>query len=289
MALLYNETSEGGFGPGSIKFNQKYVHLNKDGMRDKDFSLEKPADTIRIAVIGDSYTFGSGVKDINLTYSKILEKELNKLDDDKTYEVLNFGVPGYDAPQELDMLKNKALNYNPDIIIIGYSVNDVVNIDSSINKSPDMISIPFIGFWLRQVSYSYYFLETRTNRFLENIGVRTSYEITLLEVYNSELNQNHSRILYKEIAELTNANDISVILVNFPITYNLKNYPFSIITNFSRSVAEENGFYFIDLTKPFSEFKPEELIVSKYDRHPNELGHEIAAENILEIFINKSL
>ena len=96
--LLKNETSEQGVGPGSLKFNIDWVSLNSYGMRDKEYSLAKPQGVYRIAVIGDSFTFGSGIKNVSNTYPKVLETKLNSKNYTSTFDVLNFGIPGYDAP-----------------------------------------------------------------------------------------------------------------------------------------------------------------------------------------------
>lgn len=38
--------------------------------------------------------------------------------------VLNFGVPGYNMAQELEVLKRKALTFEPDLVVLQYCVND---------------------------------------------------------------------------------------------------------------------------------------------------------------------
>src|SRR2546430_1564409 len=57
---------------GSEEFEMK-VKINSLGMRDREYSVEKPKGTYRILVLGDSYTFGSGVQ-ADETYAKLLEK-----------------------------------------------------------------------------------------------------------------------------------------------------------------------------------------------------------------------
>ena len=50
---------------------------NKIGLRDKEYILKKPLHTYRVAVFGDSWTVGSGVKEENI-YSSLLEDYYNK-------------------------------------------------------------------------------------------------------------------------------------------------------------------------------------------------------------------
>tara|TARA_Y100000310_G_scaffold313699_1_gene362364 strand:- start:718 stop:1791 length:1074 start_codon:yes stop_codon:yes gene_type:complete len=99
------------------------VEINSRGLRDKEYELEKPDNTIRIAVLGDSFTFGYGVEQ-NETFSKILETKLNSLSE-INYEVINFGVSAYGTEQEYILMQNTVLEYSPDIILLGFVNNDL--------------------------------------------------------------------------------------------------------------------------------------------------------------------
>jgi len=101
------------------------VITNSHGMRDKERSIEKPNNVIRIAAVGDSYTFGLCVDDAE-TWPAILETKLNegKGPSASHYEVLNFGVSGYSSRDEALQIRHKVLKWNPDLIIIGYVLND---------------------------------------------------------------------------------------------------------------------------------------------------------------------
>ncbi len=59
----------------TVEFDH-YVSTNSLGIRGKEISLEKPQDTYRILLLGDSMTFGWGVNE-GETFAKILETNLN--------------------------------------------------------------------------------------------------------------------------------------------------------------------------------------------------------------------
>lgn len=107
----------------SMNLAGAYVKINSLGFRDYEYSLEKPNNTFRIAVLGDSFTFGYGVE-IDETYVKQLEILLNK-NFDKKIEVLNFGGNGGNTLLESIYLKEKVLEFDPDLIIVGFTPNDV--------------------------------------------------------------------------------------------------------------------------------------------------------------------
>ena len=103
-----------------------HVKINSQGLRDKEYELKKPDNTVRIAVVGDSFVFGFGVE-LNETIVKILESKLNSRLSKKryiNYEVMNFGVSAYGTEQEYILIKNKVITYSPNIIILAFVPND---------------------------------------------------------------------------------------------------------------------------------------------------------------------
>lgn len=98
------------------RLNPFYISTSSEELRDYEYSYNKTKP--RIAVLGDSFTFGSGVNN-DETYPKILEDYLNH-----SMDVINFGVPGYNTMQELEVLRAKVLKFSPDMVIIGYGGDD---------------------------------------------------------------------------------------------------------------------------------------------------------------------
>lgn len=109
----------------NIKGNFKFTRFetNSQGLRDKEYSIKKPPGIYRVAVIGDSFTLPEGVE-IDESYHSILEKRFN--DDGFKSEFINFAVPSYGLGEYFATMKYKALEYNPNAILIGlYFGNDL--------------------------------------------------------------------------------------------------------------------------------------------------------------------
>ena len=70
-------------------------------------------------VIGDSFTMGSGVE-IEKVYHSVVEEKLNEREDSVRYELINFGVGGYNLLNYSGVLEKKAVLYDPDFIVIGF-------------------------------------------------------------------------------------------------------------------------------------------------------------------------
>lgn len=108
----------------TMEFGHCRLRTNAAGMRkSRDYTVEKPAGTVRIVGLGDSGMFGWNVhQDEN--YMDVLESNLNARASGKVYETLNFGVPGYNTQLEVEALKDKGLAYKPDIVVVGWCDND---------------------------------------------------------------------------------------------------------------------------------------------------------------------
>ena len=106
------------------ELNKNYAEINSFGMRDEEFDIAAIKDLYKIAVIGDSHTYSTMVKNMAETFPSQLEKHLNQNIGQRTVKVLNFGVPGYNTAQELEILKTRVLTFQPRMVILQYCIND---------------------------------------------------------------------------------------------------------------------------------------------------------------------
>ena len=108
----------------NVTFVDVNVQTNSYGMRNSEIPIEKSPDSIRIALLGDSFAFGWGV-DVDKIFAHILEERLNSFASGKRkIEVLNFGVPGYSTFQEVADFFEKGLQFKPDIVLVYFIDND---------------------------------------------------------------------------------------------------------------------------------------------------------------------
>jgi hypothetical protein len=108
---------------------EAYIKISSAGLRDREHTKGKSADTVRIAVLGDSMTEALQVP-LERTYWSILERKLNDCEAlaGKRVEVMNFGVSGYGTAQELLTFRHRTAAYSPDVTILAfYPGNDVRN------------------------------------------------------------------------------------------------------------------------------------------------------------------
>ncbi len=119
--------------PGASGWNARegdaFVSINREGFRGPEMSVAKPPDTIRIAVLGDSFTEAQQVAE-DKTFSAVMGRDLAAYPAlaGRKVEMLNLGVNGYGTAQELMTLRHQAWQFSPDIVVLAvFTGNDIVN------------------------------------------------------------------------------------------------------------------------------------------------------------------
>lgn len=122
------------FSLNSQNIKNDYI-INYDGLAENtDIQPDKPNNTFRIITLGDSFTFGLHVPQ-DQNFSKILERSLNNsCNKYANYEVINFGVPGYDLRFAGDKFIKKGLKYDPDVVFWWVGVRDIDTYDSEVKS-----------------------------------------------------------------------------------------------------------------------------------------------------------
>lgn len=110
------------------RFYDGLFKINSASMRSlREHAPEPAADSLRIALFGDSFTVGNEVKSDEV-WGYHLEKLL--MEAGINAEVLNFGVSGYDMGQAFLRWQTQGKDYSPDIVIAGFQPE---NLDRNVN------------------------------------------------------------------------------------------------------------------------------------------------------------
>ncbi|MBU1854214.1 MAG: SGNH/GDSL hydrolase family protein [Nanoarchaeota archaeon] len=243
------------------------IKLNSYGFRDYEFRTDKDENTYRIIVIGDSLTFGL-YQNLNETFPKILESKLRENENECYFEVYNFAIPGYNTAQEVEVLKDKALIFDPDLMILAYVLND------------DMYGADS-GVWRK--------FTTSRLKIFDFIKLR------FMQMKKRFAKKGITEKGFEEIKAISEKNDFPVLVAVFPIFHYQKNV--SILINGTISTKEkyvfenvhknmillskENGFMALDMVQIYGTKK----LVEDYRAdgwHPNNKGHKVAAEAIYD-------
>ena len=263
---------------------KKRDNINLSGFRDIEHAKQKPPGTYRIVIIGDSFTEGEGV-DFNYIYPRLLDKELNKLHSSFRYEVVNCSKAGKNASQEVHMYNNKCRNYNPDLIIMGYVLND-----TECSGEYNSIKAKYLQaqIFRKPVSSAGTFLFDHSELF-KHIWCRLEYTrinkiAKDLDMFYKEENPCYQEFkkAYYFMRNIKITDHTPIVIVMFPyFSYSLQKYPFLHINKQLHAFFFGLGFNVIDLLDAYKPYKNSELKVCEWNAHPNAKAQQIAADTIL--------
>lgn len=253
--------------------------INSQGFRDYEYGIEKPENSIRIAAVGDSVTYGVGVN-LEDTYVKQLERMLNERSDRKV-EVLNFGANGASTINELELIQRKVLLYKPDIIMLQIDPNDaevihqIKKVDAFLNGFILKLkgSSLEIGQWLKQKLefYKYY---------------RYRKQMTFDDEYNNIVTPLNA------IRDTCKENNIRLIVLSYDSPYSIRYYD-----RVLQYVAAQ-GIPLLDLSNTkFGKLSYEQKYINPklgrngypLDSHPSKYGSKIIADEIAVFFENMNI
>src|SRR2546423_8076300 len=140
-----------------------FVRINSEGLRDREHSKQKPPNTFRIAVLGDSYAEAFQVEQ-DAAFWSVLERRLNDCSvlEGRKVEVINFGVGGYGTAQELLTLRQRVWDYSPDIVVLAVTTfNDIIDNYRPLKQTEE---IPYFVYQNGQLVYDASFRNSSTYR-----------------------------------------------------------------------------------------------------------------------------
>lgn len=94
---------------------------NEFGFNDRDYLHEKKPGTYRILILGDSFNWAGGLKG---NYASILEQKFETEFGDPRVEIINAGYDGTHTGEQLVALKKFGLQYNPDLVVLGFFIGN---------------------------------------------------------------------------------------------------------------------------------------------------------------------
>ena len=264
-------------------FETKYVIRNSHGFRDKDYSYQKPNNIFRILVLGDSQTFGLGIKKLKNTWHKKLEELMNQGLERKRFEIITMAENGWNTDNQLYELFKSGFEYQPDLILLGFYQNDVLVLHDFKCQSNDIrfFSYSKIIAGVRKTSKVYQFLEFRINRLLEKLKQKPTYAECISRRFNSR-GWDMAKIYLDTILMSTQIKNIHFMLTIIPLIYKLgEDYPLKSAHKKIRNYCYEKEIICEDLyEKGFKGLNADKLVIFKNNRHLNEMGSKIVAQTL---------
>jgi lysophospholipase L1-like esterase len=101
-----------------------FHQTNSAGFRDRERTIARSPDTLRVAILSDSYGFGWGVKDSDHVSARLEAILRSRRPASAPVEVLNFAVPGYRTKEERLLYEKVVEKYDPQVVLVLTVFND---------------------------------------------------------------------------------------------------------------------------------------------------------------------
>jgi hypothetical protein len=228
--------------------------------------------------VGDSFTYGAGIL-FDDTYAKRTERALH-LDRSEIWESIVLAEPGLDTQQEAKIIENEAFAYSPDLLVLGYVLNDA--------EDPGAAERRRASDWTARES------EGRASRWWEGSALFRLVSIRLRATRENRQRIENHLALYREdapgfravkrsienIAAQCREKGVPFTVVLFPLFANPldETYPFRSVHE-KVAAALPKDVALVDLLPYYLGMDWRLLVVEgERDEHPNELAHRIAAQ-----------
>lgn len=255
----------------SFTFHGTTFTTNQFGLRDRQYTLEKPPGTYRIAQVGSSPELGMGVED-DQTSEYLLEQRLTKegWGGYEQVEIINFSMGGYTLYEHLSMTQYQVGKFKPDAIML--YVHD---------KEPDS---RFTKRLIRGIFKGHADDFPELLQQVKELTARKNFSRSNAE----KMLRPHELMLYKTgfglIERYCRENNIRLIIVYIGVINDSAPdsranratvYPF----------LRDRGHLFFDMADIFNTRPRDDLIVAPWDYHPNPLGQKMVADRLYELML----
>lgn len=270
---------------GGIKFREDKV---------PDDILEKK--WIRILFLGDSFTFGAGIKNNESRFSDIIENRINEslYDNHEQYRVhiFNASEGGSNPLSWYTTFEIIEPLYQPHHVYAIFFLRDGTSLVTSLKGNAEIID-PIQQKYSRMPLYDHSAL---LRHFYDKFAWAEYTNIYKQKLSSSYLGTDKERSMWKlqqkyllKLSRSCMINGISFHLVIFPVLFDLKNYQFHDVENELIQFAQDNDISVFSLTPGFLGKDDSSLWVASNDQHPNKEGHRIAATTLLPFIRNNVL
>ncbi len=239
---------------------------NAFGMRDREYALEKPADTTRLVVLGASFVMGKWVAD-GEPFESILEELLNRqAPEDRSYEIMNMGVDAYTPLEGALLCRDKIGKYKPDYMFFIDHTSVAPRISYRVMQrmvTPDLdLEYPL----LKEIQW-------RERVFA---GADEAMSTAAIHRHSEEI----ISWAYGEMVARCREQGIHPVWVLLPRP---KENSTRAEIEWQSDLARKAGFTVLELKDPYRGHRAEQLTIAEWDYHPNALGHRLIAESLYDL------
>lgn len=280
--FFYDQTDAFGLCKTTTRWFERHYHKNVAGFRDSiNYIPVVEPGRRRVSFIGDSFTAGHGIREVEDRFANRVRALLPER------EVHVLAECGWDTGMEMKLLYFLPTDgYELDLVVLVYCLNDVADvIPEWLEITERLYEGPPPGFF---VAHSY-LLNTLDAR------LTMSQEPAIADYYGFIRKGYEGAIWDRQVGRLQSFqqavtdNGGQLCVVTFPFLHALSSdYEYRDLHQQLDAFWLDQQVPHLDLLDLFADRKPEEVVLSPRDAHPNEFAHSLAAPVIAE-FIEAQL
>lgn len=280
---FYDQTDSYGVLKTTDAWFKRHYHNNQMGVRDNvEYPVKKQPGRPRIVFLGDSFTAGHGVKDVENRFANLIRKTR------PDWEVHAIAANGFDTGEEIRVLGEAfQQGYEADAVVLVYCLNDISDIIPPWQESLDRVYEDFSKTnILIQNSFALNYFYYRLKRY-SSPELRDYYSF-VREAYDGEVWEEQKKRLglFRDVLAYRGTKLFAVI---FPFLQELgPDYSYHKVHEKLAAFWKEQQVPSLDLLPVYETYPSKQLVVNRFDAHPNEFAHELAAKRIDE-FLKKEI
>lgn len=262
----------------SRQWFDRHVHRNENKSRDSiDYVPAIAENHRRITFLGDSFTFGHGIANVEDRFVNLVRAQLTDT------EVHALAECGWDTGRQLSLLHFFADDeYETDIVVLVYSLNDITDIAPCWQEVLERFEkLPQPGFL---AIHSYLF-----NTIAAPEPDITDYYNCIRKAYDSDDVWKRQRLRLTNFRNTTVERGAEFYVVTTPLLHAVgADYPFRDVHQRLDELWTDLEVPHLDLLDVYSDNSPDELMLNPRDVHHNEFAHALAGRAIVA-FLEKQL
>lgn len=248
--------------------------INRFGLRGPDIPSRKESGTFCVLCLGDSFTFGEGVR-YEDTYAGRLQRLLSEAGKYPRVEVINAGVQGHGTHEAVAFYALQGYQFEPDVVLLGFMLNDATDFAETIRQNEALTKEPPLS-RLGRASRLWEIFERRAPA----QQLEEEFFATTRRSFQSP-RWDECQELLGNMTALSHQRGFRFVVVVFPIFTGLESqYPFEDLHELVRAACRDAGCECLDLLEVYRGRPSASLWVHPTDQHPNEIAHRLAAERI---------
>ncbi|MEQ9409973.1 MAG: SGNH/GDSL hydrolase family protein [Fuerstiella sp.] len=272
--FFYDSTDSFGLTRTTKRWFERHFQRNKTGFRDSlNYMPTAPPDKRRITFVGDSFTAGHGIKDVEQRFANRVRAA------NRDCEIHVLAECGWDTGKELELINYiPTSGYELDVVVLVYCLNDISDITPEWQDILDRLyKVPDRGFFNTH-SYLFNTIHARL-RMAREPEVRNYYSF-VKDAYAGRAWERQQKRLTSFQKFVTDAGG-ELLVVTFPFLHDIgPDYEYGEIHAQLAEFWQQKGVSHLDLLDAFSGVSADDVVISVHDAHPNERGHAMAAEAI---------